>query len=375
MKNIFNYFGIIAGVLFAFACSPEKELTTIVNESAANPPAIDKTIDGTSIILEKAMEAQEALMVKWGGVDYGVGVSLEYTVEMDVKGNEFASPRPLGHTTEKQLSLSHGDLNVAVLGMGFAPEKAVDFEIRVTSKLNNHSEVKTSEMVNVNLTPFSTIFPSIYMIGKTFGDWDPNLAVEVANTGTENEYETIAYFDNYENDAEADSYFRFFTAPDWGSSLGGVDVFTNVPEDLLQPQPGENSDKNFEFIGESGWYRIKANVNTATIEMEKVDEPLLYLTGDATHGWNWDSTTTINWVGHQIWEGDVTFNQDKHFRFFEQADWGPVGYGHNVLTEFDENFIVEELEHDDPNFKFVAATGMYHIKVDKRAGTIEISAK
>ncbi|WP_053405912.1 SusE domain-containing protein [Persicobacter sp. CCB-QB2] len=315
-KNFLNIF-IFLGVLTTWSCSPEKELTKIVEDSTVGAPKLDKSFEGSSIVLSRETQGDEALKVEWSEISYDQSVVLNYVVEMAVAGTDFAETRALGITTDNFVSLTHGQLNVEALGLGLPSEQASDVEIRVTTQLNHQTERKVSEVVGFSVSPYSTIFPSIYMIGEAVGGWDPNKAVEVANKGEENIYETIAYF------ASSDyPYFRFFTAPDWGSNLGGVDVFTNYPTDLLAPQPGANEDSNFTFLGESGYYFLKVDRNTGTIEMEAVSEPILYLTGDAVHGWNWDSTTELKWVGHEIWEGEVTFNQDGAFRCFEQKDWG-----------------------------------------------------
>ena len=108
--------------------------------------------------------------------------------------------------------------------------------------------------------------------------------------------------------------------------------------------------------------------------MSPTDEQQLYLTGDATHGWNFDApVTTLYWTGHEIYSGQVTFIQDKYFRCFKQKDWGPDSFGHNVLTNYDTDVIIIAVGHGDPNWQFIAASGTYDVVVDMRKESITIT--
>ena len=200
------------------------------------------------------------------------------------------------------------------------------------------------------------------------GGWGTDLAVEIVSTGEPSQYTTIAYFDVAEG-----TNFRFFTNPDWGASIGGYDVFTSYPEDLLEPATADD-DPNFNFIGEPGWYELFVNTQEGSITMEAVSEPVMYLTGDATHGWGWDDPVTqLEYVGYKLWEGDVNFTQGGAFRLFPQKDWGPTSYGYDVVVNYDTEYIDIMEGHGDPNWEFLKPSGTYHVKVDLRNNSIEIT--
>jgi len=206
------------------------------------------------------------------------------------------------------------------------------------------------------------------MIGASVGGWDPGKAVELVSTGEPFEYTTIAKFD-----VANGTNFRFFNARDWGASLGGYDVFTTYPNDLLEPATSDD-DPNFNFVGTPGWFELTVNSKEGTIAMKAVAEPGMYLTGDATHGWNWDEpVTALTWVGYKVWEGDVTFVNANAFRLFAQKDWGPTSYGWDYIVNYDTNYIDVMEGHGDPNWQFLKPSGTYHVKVDLRALSIEIS--
>ncbi|WP_439184172.1 SusE domain-containing protein [Carboxylicivirga taeanensis] len=339
-----------------------------MNPEDVDAPVVTEPLSGDGFALSLEDKDEVAMVIRWDKPDFGVDIKIDFSVDLDLKGGDFSSASNLAITTEDTLSLTHAELNKKLLEMGLKAGQEAEVDIRIESTVNYQIPEDYSEVVTIKVTPYSTIFPSIYMIGAGVGGWDPALAVEIASTGEPQKYYTKAYFDS-----DGDGNFRFFTNPDWGSSLGGWDVFTNYPAEYLQPKAGDG-DPNFEFIGTTGWYEIWVDEGTGTIQMKATSEPSLYLTGDATHGWGWTEPTSLEWVGHFIWEGDVDFNNGGAFRCFEQADWGPVGYGHDVLTTFDTDYIIIAEDHGDPNWYFVAQTGNYHVVVNKREATITISA-
>jgi starch-binding outer membrane protein SusE/F len=218
---------------------------------------------------------------------------------------------------------------------GLPANEENDMEFRVVASVSEYVSSLISEAVPAKVTLFADSFPSIYMIGAAVGGWGTDLAVEIVSTGEPSVYTTIAYFD-----VANGTNFRFFNNPDWGASIGGYDVFTNYPEDLLSPATSD-SDPNFNFIGEPGWYELVVNTEEGTIAMEAVSEPVMYLTGDATHGWSWDDPVTqLQWVSYNIWEGEVNFTQGGAFRLFPQKDWGPTSYGYDVITNYDTNILI-----------------------------------
>lgn len=370
MKKIYQlFFVLVAFMAILSSCSEDFEQVKITDPEDVGAPLITEPTAGDVFTLSLDDKNEVAMVIRWDRPDFDVDVKIDFSVDIDLKGGDFSSPVNLALTTDDTLAVTHGELNTKLLELGLKVDQEDEIDIRIMSTLNYQVPSDYSEVVSVSVTPYSTIFPSIYMIGAGVGGWDTGLAVEVAATDELGKYYTKAYFDS-----DGDANFRFFTAPDWGSSLGGWDVFTNYPTEFLQQKAGDG-DPNFEFIGATGWYELWVDENTGTIEMKATTEPWLYLTGDATHGWSWDNPTKIEWVGHEIWEGDVTFVQNNFFRLFEQADWGPVGYGHDIITNYNESYIIVADGHGDPNWQFVAPSGEYHVMVNKREATITFTEK
>lgn len=365
MKKFKNILYIFFALTVLFACEEVEREPVVVPGDA---PVLSAPSAGTTMVFEKLGAEENLVTFNWSEADFGFPSATSYTLQLDLAGNNFAAPLSLVTTSGTTASFTQALLNDKLLGFGLATNEATDMEARIAASVNPDVETLYSATVTLNITLYASVFPSIYMIGACTGGWDTAKAVEVVSTGEPYEYTTIALFD-----VTNGTNFRFFNAPDWGVSLGGYDVFTSYPTDLLEPASSD-SDPNFNFIGANGWYELLVNSNAGTIEMTATAEPGMYLTGDATHGWDWDEpVTTLTWVGYKIWEGDVEFINGNAFRLFAQKDWSPTSYGWNYVVNYDTNYIDVMPGHADPNWQFVAPSGTYHVKVDLRKLSIEIS--
>ncbi len=365
MKNIQRFIYMLLVAVLLVSCE-EAEREPVV--ALGDAPSVTQPAAGTELVLQKLNAEEEMINFAWSEADFGFPSATIYTLQVDTPGNNFANAFELARTNDLTVSLSHALLNERLLTFGLETNEPTDLEFRVVASVSEFVAGLSSPPVQMNVTLYASTFPSIYMIGAAVGGWDPALAVELISTGEPFEYTTIAYFDATEG-----ANFRFFNNPDWGASLGGYDIFTQYPEDLLEPATADD-DPNFNFIGETGWYELVVNSQEGTISMEAVNEPEMYLTGDATHGWGWDDPVTqIQWVGYKIWEGEVDFTQGGAFRLFAQKDWGPTSYGYDVVVNYDTDYIDIMEGHGDPNWEFLKPSGTYFVRVNLRTNTIEIS--
>ena len=365
MKRIQKLVYISLGLFLFFACE-EVEREPVVQPGDA--PVLLTPSTGTSMEFEKLGADENTVSFSWSKADFGFQSAISYTLQIDLAGNDFSEALNLVTTSDTSAVLTQMAMNTKLLGFGLPTAEATALQARVIAVVSQYVETLYSATIDLTITPYASTFPSIYMIGAATGGWDPSLAVEVVSTGEPYQYTTIAYFDNADG-----RNFRFFNKPDWNESLGGYDVFPTFPTDLLA-EATEDSDPNFNFIGTPGWYEMFVDTQAGTITMTAVDKPAMYLTGDATHGWSWDDPVTeIAWVGYKIWEGDVAFTQGGAFRLFAQKDWGPTSYGYDVIVNYDTNYIDIMEGHADPNWQFLKSSGTYHVKVDLRKTSIEIT--
>ncbi len=364
MKKIHNILIIFLAASLLFACEDMEREPVIMPGDA---PALSQPASGTQVVFQRVNAAEESITFTWSEADFGFPSATVYNLQVDATGNNFASATQLASTSELSVSITHATLNERLMTKGLPPNEPTAIEFRVEATVNPKYSLY-SQPVNMTVTLYAASFPPIYMIGASVGGWDTSKAVEVVSTGEPFQYITIWRFD-----ASNGANFRFFSQAEWSASLGGYDKFTSYPEDLLEPATGDD-DPNFNFTGEAGWYEILVNTDAGTIEMEAVNEPGMYLTGDATHGWGWDEpVTALEYKSYKLWEGDVNFTQGGAFRLFAQKDWGPTSYGYDVVVNYDTDYIDVMEGHGDPNWEFLKPSGTYHVVVNLRTNTIEIS--
>lgn len=375
MKRILTIFSFLS-VVFLTACELEPQVQIAENPAV---PTILMPTDGYAYNFTWDNE-NDTIMIVISPVDYGFPVGVTYTAEFDLDGGDFKRSRKLGFFTGDTLMVPVKKFNTEIKKLKVTEGEANNLDLRISCFVSQTVADLLSPIVNISFVPYSkpvviepeepteTIYEKIYMIGACTGGWELTKAVEMVTTEETNVLWTNAYFDT-----ASGANFRFFIQPDWASALGGYNVFENYPTDLLEPAAAD-TDPNFNFIGETGWYNIVANIGTKTITMVAISEPGLYLTGDATHGWDWDEpVSTIKWVGHEIYEGNIDFIKDGAFRLFAQKDWSPTSYGWDYVTNYNTDYIDIMAGHNDPNWQFVAESGNYHVKVDLRKKLIEIS--
>jgi starch-binding outer membrane protein SusE/F len=371
MKKII-FLTFLAGLLFTASC--EEDPKSVLSSEPMG--AIVTTPEAGDQLVLTLADSAEYIHFAWDKADFGFSSAPTYLVQIDKAGGDFTEALTIMTTSSSADSLMVYKFDELLFNNGYEGEVAVDVDVRIRAILKGiesspFADTVFSALQRFTVTPFTIVSvgppPSIFMIGAATGGWNTDKAVEVAPTDVKNKFSTTAYFDVANGKS-----FRFFSAKNWDASIGGYDIFPNFPAGTLEKST--DNDPNFNFIGTPGWFVITADVNTGTITMTAVAEPLLYLTGDATHGWDFGSAAKpLKWIGHQIWQGNVAFTQSKYFRIFEQADWGPVSYGYNIVTKYNTDIIIVAAGHSDPNWQFIAATGTYLVKVDKRNASIVIT--
>lgn len=376
MKRIINIFSLLVMVFIA-GCELEPQVQ--ISENPVAPQIISPTSNQAFAFTWD--NNTDDFQVIFSGADYGFPISPSYTVQIDKQGGDFTRAQSLGIITNDTLVIPVSKFNSAVKKMKFVDGDVAALEMRVTSYVSKFYEDLVSPLIPISFVPYSepvvvepidttpvVTINELYLIGASTGAWDTGRAVALT-AGEAGVFTGLVHFSS----ASDGRNWRFFKQPDWGSSYGGYDVFETYPVDLLEPA-ATDSDPNFNFIGETGWYKLVVDVNKKTIAMTAADAPELYLTGDATHGWNWnDPVSTVFGTGNFVYEGDIAFIQNNAFRVFAQKDWSPTSYGWDYLTNYDPAVINVMEGHADPNWQFLLESGTYQVKIDMKALSIEIT--
>lgn len=291
----------------------------------------------------------------WTVPDFGFDATVNYTLQMDVAGADFANAAELATTTSPTASLTVGQINSVLLGLGLTPGEAAEVEFRVISSVSSSVEPVYSNVLGVTITPYSTTFPPIYIIGDAQG-WDLAQAAELTSTGP-GTYEGLASFVN-------DGTFRFFATPSWDAEQWNANFFDGgtLPAELENAGDG---DSNFRFLGDDGLYQVTVDLNAKTIVMAAGSIPTLYIIGD-DQDWNLQTPLQMNNLGGGEFEAIGEFTSGSIFRFFEIPDWSAVQYNYNTIVDGEGTLpeILSGTTEGDANFTFNGETGVYIIRIN-----------
>ncbi|MFM8913701.1 MAG: SusE domain-containing protein, partial [Flammeovirgaceae bacterium] len=285
-------------------------------------PASDLSLAASSgsVVTTAANKDLVGVALNWSIGFNGYEGSRSYQLQYARGGTNFASPVVIDLTavnrsfTQKQLN------DIAALAFGIPAGTAVPVEFRVRAS-NGLGAVILSNVVTVSVTPYETVYPSIWGMGAAlngWGPWDnPDKAVEVVGTAFQ-VYEMVAQLKQGE-------IFRFFAQYDWNPTSYNYNYFTTVSSVFeLNPADGAN---NFKVVGATGWYRVTVNLNTKVVTAIPATEPTLYMMGLALNGWGpWnDKEVKMIYKRPGVFEATATFKVEA-FRFFEQNNWSPKDY-------------------------------------------------
>jgi hypothetical protein len=362
MKTLRILFALIT-MAFVFA-SCEDDPQAVLNSNIQ--PNELKPLPSDSYVLTADDKATTMETLEWTVPDFGYKAAATYTVQIDYAGNGFADAIDVVTVNNAtSTALNVGSFNDQLLGLGLTPEEAAEIEIRVRATINNKVAPVYSTVQTIEVTAYATSFPPIYGMGeglKGWGPW-PGNAVEWQSSEFK-KYETIAYFTNGKD-------FRWFAQLDWNPTSYNYPFFTGGVSNVFAN--ANDGDSNLRVAAASGWYKVNVDLGAKTVIAVPVDEPALYMMGDALNGWGpWPGAAVkMTYVKPGVFVADATFLQDKIFRFFPQADWGPNSYNYEYFTTVDPKFILNSPDNDK-NFKYTGASGTQKITVDLNAKTITL---
>lgn len=343
-----------------FACEEEGEKAVLKSDVAPNSMQ-SLSASSYTLLFEESEEDFEP--IEWTELDYGFPAAVNSTVEIAKSGENFTTFAELASTAGNSVTLTVGEINEALLGLGLAPEEAASVDLRVRSTINPAVGPIYSTPLTVTMTPFATTFPPIYIIGDAQG-WNLDNALEVQSTGP-GTYETIGTF-------QENGKFRFFATPAWDAQQWGWSFFSSgtVASGLAD---GADGDSNLLFELPSGYYKIAVSIKDKTIALEPSSAPTLFIIGDA-QGWNLANALEMHSLGAGQFEVIGQFQQNGKFRFFSSPDWAADQFR---WSTFDGGTVDSELADGadgDSNFLFTAPGGVYEMIVSINDKTITVES-
>jgi hypothetical protein len=315
-KNIKLIWGFVAVLIVLQSCKKDAVLVTANNGTPATLKASTTTID---LSIDKA--ANEAVSFSWDKANYGYSSAVQYTLQMDKKGNKFASPKDYAIDASAALiqKLTVADLNNALVLMGFTPGVSGELEVRVKSELRANTDTLYSNVLSFSVKPYAVIvnYPSLY-VPAAYQGWAPATAEKVASVKDDKYYEGYVYF----GDA-ANLIFKYTTDVNWTTTYGWA---SSTNTDSWSGGTFSSSASGNLFVPSTGYYLLTANTTTNAWSATKTTFGIV---GDATpSGWDVDTEMAFNSATKE-WIVTANLVGGKSVKFRANHAWA-INYGDNA---------------------------------------------
>ncbi|MFT5252476.1 MAG: hypothetical protein ACI87N_001486 [Flavobacteriales bacterium] len=357
MKNITRSIIALFAVV-ALSCSVEDVQDRPVIQGV-NSPVLTAPTTGASYVLKPENAASQVERFTWKSANYGGDIQITYAVEVDKKGNKFATPQAIGSVIAgNQVSVTVEAMNNAALALKATPFSPTELEVRVKSTAGAITPM-FSNVIGIVVTPYTTESPKLYVIGgflnaSGYGaDW--TLATTLPALSASGYGKTD--FEGYINFSDANSQYKFIPQNtsydgDYGNATGPDGSFTGL---LLQT--GE-SNAGLPAPKLGGYYLMEADTKDLKYKATRTSwavtgsgTPLSWPAGpDGTPGQDHDMTynpTTKVWT--------VTLNLTANEIKFRANDEWKVNYGDKGADGI--------LDFNSDNIK-VPTAGNYTITLD-----------
>ncbi|RYY29731.1 MAG: DUF5116 domain-containing protein [Sphingobacteriaceae bacterium] len=182
----------------------------------------------------------------------GYPAALAYTIQVDKKGNNFASAREIT-ATAPSTDVTVGTLNTVLLNLGLPTGTSAQVDVRVKSIIAVNTAPVYSNTVNLTVTPYS-LTSYVYVPGGYQG-WDPTKAdvPSLASPSSNGIYDgTVVVPAN-----TTDFGFKITPAQSWALSYGAGSA------GKLDATGG-----NLTFPG-AGTYKLHVDMNALTYTLSK----------------------------------------------------------------------------------------------------------
>jgi starch-binding outer membrane protein SusE/F len=271
MRKIFNLF-IMTGLVSVLLLSCKKDEEQVVL-TPGEAPGLTGSVNTLS--MSQSLAADEGITFTWQKASFGFDAAVTYTLQLSVKGTEFAPATTteigLGNGLTKTFTIK--EFNMELLKIVPASVTS-EIEARIKASVGDAVAPVYSNIFSLTATTYRDIisYPSLYIAGN-FQGWSPGTAPKIASRNNNGQYEGYIYF----NDPSPE--FKIVKGNDWSAGDYGMVSQTQL----------SNGGDNVKLTGGAGVYRLKVNTTNLTWENLKVTWGLI---GDATAG-GWDADTDL----------------------------------------------------------------------------------
>jgi hypothetical protein len=324
MRKLILFLITIIGVAFITSCKKDEVKATLTANITAPVITAGLTTSTTPVVLNQANK-NVSFDIIWSGAYYGFRGSVTYTLQVDKKGNNFATPISLGSPASTVLNSTYAismltnDFNNKLLLMQVNPEipVAAPLEFRVKAYINDSVPVIYSPVTSVTYTPYyiPIIYNKVYVPGDYQG-WSPGDPYLASLDGS-------SKYEGYINFTSTGGY-KITSDPDWNHTNWGAGTGAGT----LSTAGG-----NITIPG-IGYYKVNVNTTDLTISTMLTTWTII---GDVTgpnYNWSNDMVLTYN-TTTKVWSGTADLHAGS-FKFRANLAWS-LAYGSTVAGKLDPN--------------------------------------
>ncbi|MDB5014522.1 MAG: hypothetical protein JWQ25_2724 [Daejeonella sp.] len=298
---IYKLYTLSVVALIFVSCQKDETITTA---TSGTPGTVSAT--STNLVLTKADAAKSALTISWAKTDYGYDAAVKNTLEVSVKGNNFATKQEIiadANSFEKSFTVI--DFNALMLKLGLPTSTNSIIDVRVKSTISDAIAPIYSNVLNITVNPYP--LTSFLYVPGAYQGWTPATADSLLSATSNGIYKGVI---NY---TPGNLGFKILTKKSWGT-----------------PEYGKGSADGTIAIGggdlsapAAGSYELVADINANTL----VYNPLVWgIIGSAPAGSNWSNDIDMKYDnGKQTWSATVDMGVGA-FKFRKNHDW-PVNFG------------------------------------------------
>ncbi|MBB3188140.1 SusF/SusE family outer membrane protein [Microbacter margulisiae] len=337
------------------------------NIAVAGPLALSTSSD--TLVLAQKNDQTTALTLSWTtGTNHGTGASIAYVLQIDKKGNNFASAIQfnMGKGVYTK-SFTVAELNDSLLNhWKFQPGIAAQLEARIIDTVYSQPIVNdVSPLLTMNVTPYQPVSKTLYLVGSASPNGaDVNNAIVMTPSATD---PTIFTYQGLLNAGS----LKFIT------TLGQVLPSYNEGADsthLIYRTDSSQPDNQFT-VSQSAVYKVTVSLLDLTVSIKQVDLPpysTLYIVGDAApNGWDIANATPLvedpNNPFVFTYQGVLNAGAFK-FPVNRNTDWNQDMY----MRTDDTHMYLHKGGNSDDNKWTIAKKGYYTLTLDLSNNTIKI---
>ncbi|RYY29821.1 MAG: DUF5116 domain-containing protein [Sphingobacteriaceae bacterium] len=245
-KTLISFLTVCSALLMLFSSCKKDGTQTISSIGTAGTLSASTTAPALSL----ATAANAAVTLSFPATTVtGYQTALTYSIQVDKKGNNFASAREIA-ATAPATNVTVGTLNTALLNLGLATGTSTQIDVRVKSTIAANAAPVYSNIINLTVTPY-TLTSYVYVPGAYQG-WDPTKA----DVGTLSSPTSNNIYDGKITFPAGSLEFKITPAQSWNVSYGGSN-------NVLSLTGGNLS------VPSAGTYLVHADFNAFTYTLTK----------------------------------------------------------------------------------------------------------